>query len=92
MTTLRPRVLGELQRRNYSSETTHGYIHAIKEFAEYFGKSPEQLGGHEIRRFGERNPLGKRATLRNVRTVPCPDTVGPENAWQRDRHAFQVAV
>ena len=51
MTSLRQRVLDELQRRNYSSETTRGYIHAIKQFAEYFGKSPEQLGAGEIRQF-----------------------------------------
>ena len=51
MTPLRQRVLDELQRRNYSPATTRGYILAIKQFAEYFGKSPERLGGDEIRQF-----------------------------------------
>ena len=51
MTTLRQRVLDELQRRNYSPATTRGYILAIKQFADYFGKSPEHLGGAEIRQF-----------------------------------------
>jgi integrase/recombinase XerD len=51
VTPLRQRVLDELQRRNYSPATARGYILAIKQFAEYFGKSPEQLGGAEIRRF-----------------------------------------
>ena len=51
MTSLRQRVLDELQRRNYSPATTRGYILAIKQFAEYFGKSPERLGAEEIRRF-----------------------------------------
>ena len=51
MTSLRQRVLDELQRRNYSPETTRGYILAIKQFAEFFGKSPEQLGGQEIGQF-----------------------------------------
>src|SRR5436190_21349356 len=44
-------MLDELQRRNYSPATTRGYILAIKQFAEYFGKSPECLGREEIRRF-----------------------------------------
>ena len=51
MTSLRQRVLDELQRRNYSPATTRGCILAIKQFADYFGKSPERLGGDEIRQF-----------------------------------------
>jgi len=44
-------MLEELQRRNYTADTIRGYIHAVKEFAEYFGKSPEVLGGEEVREF-----------------------------------------
>ena len=51
MTRLRQRTLEELQRRNYSQETTRSYIHAVKQFAEYFGRSPQELGAEEIRRY-----------------------------------------
>ncbi|MGI9073707.1 MAG: hypothetical protein ACR2JB_20880 [Bryobacteraceae bacterium] len=33
MTPLRQRMLDELQRRNYTTDTIRGYIRAIKEFA-----------------------------------------------------------
>jgi integrase/recombinase XerD len=44
-------MLDELQRRNYTADTIRGYIHAVKEFAEYFGKSPELMGAEEVREF-----------------------------------------
>jgi len=41
-------MLDELQRRNDTPDTIRSYIHAIKDFAEYFGKSPELMGADEV--------------------------------------------
>jgi integrase/recombinase XerD len=51
VTQLRKRMLEELERPNYSQATTRSYTLAVKQFAEYFGQSPEKLGAEEIRRY-----------------------------------------
>ena len=51
MTRLRKLVLEELERRNYSQETTRAYVHAIKDFALYFKRPPDQLGPEHVREY-----------------------------------------
>jgi site-specific recombinase XerD len=43
--------LEELERRNYSQATVRAYIAAIRRFAAYFHRSPDQLGPMEIREY-----------------------------------------
>ncbi len=63
MTPLRERMLHELERRNYSPSTIRGYLGAVRQFAEHFHCSPEQLGAEHLRRY-------QRYLLREKRLEP----------------------
>ena len=51
MTRLRKIMLEELERRNYSQETIRAYVHAVKDFAAYFQRPPDQLGPEQVRQY-----------------------------------------
>ena len=51
MTHLRKQMLEELERRNYSKETIRAYVHAVKDFAAYFHRPPDQLGPEHVREY-----------------------------------------
>lgn len=51
MTRLRKLMLDELERRNYAKSTADAYVHALKEFAAYFRRPPDQLGPKQISDF-----------------------------------------
>jgi len=51
VTHLRKMMLEELQRRNYSVDTTRNYLRVVADFAKHFGKSPDKLGLNELRTY-----------------------------------------
>jgi integrase/recombinase XerD len=51
MTPLRQRMLDDMQVRNFSPHTQRIYLDRVAKFAQYFGKSPDQLGPEEIRAY-----------------------------------------
>lgn len=51
MTTLRQRMIEDMRRRNFSSETQRSYIHYMAEYAGYFQTPPDQLGPEAIREY-----------------------------------------
>jgi len=51
VTQLRKMMLEELQRRNYAQTTVEAYTLALRQFAEYFHRPPDQLGPEHVREF-----------------------------------------
>lgn len=49
MTSLRQRMLEDLQIRNYAPATMECYVRSVAEFAKHFNRPPDQLGPEEIR-------------------------------------------
>ena len=49
MTTLRRRMMEDMQLRNLSQHTQDAYVQQVSQFARHFNRSPELLGPEEIR-------------------------------------------
>ena len=51
MTALRQRMIEDMRLRNLSPHTIDAYVLAVRQFANHFGRSPEQLSGGEARQY-----------------------------------------
>ena len=51
MTSLRQRMIEDMQVRNFSPHTQSTYVLQVSLFARYFTKPPDQLGPEEIRSY-----------------------------------------
>jgi len=51
MTSLRKRMIEELQLRNCSAGTVNNYLNAVWRFTKHYGKSPDLLGPEDVRQY-----------------------------------------
>jgi len=51
MTPLRQRFIDDLRLRNYAARTIDSYVGQVAAFARHCGRSPEQLGGDDVRAY-----------------------------------------
>jgi site-specific recombinase XerD len=81
-------VLEELERRKHSQATARAYIFAIRQFAEYFHRSPDQLGPEHVRQFQVHLVHDRKLSPHSVQTRMCAlrflylKTL--RRAWRRD--------
>ena len=48
---LRRRMIEDMTVRNLSTTTQTSYIHNVKKFSQYFGRSPDRLGLEDVRAY-----------------------------------------
>jgi integrase/recombinase XerD len=51
MTVLRERMLADMQLRGLAEKTQEAYLRAVRQLAEYYGKSPDQINEEELRQY-----------------------------------------
>jgi integrase/recombinase XerD len=51
MSTLRKQMLADMQLKGLTSKTQNIYLREVRNYAKYFGKSPEELGEEELREY-----------------------------------------
>jgi integrase/recombinase XerD len=51
MTALRQRMIEDMQLRGLSANTQDAYVHAMKQLAQYYNRSPEEISQEELRQY-----------------------------------------
>jgi site-specific recombinase XerD len=70
MSPLRRRTIEDMTIRNLSPVTQRSYIHAVKKFSDYFGRSPDRLGIEEVRACQDHLP-GRGIAWATLNQVVC---------------------
>ena len=51
MTELRERMMGDLRLRNFADNSIRNYVLVVRKYAEFFGRSPDQLNAEHLRKY-----------------------------------------
>ena len=85
MTSLRQRMLEDMQVRNLSPLTQRSYVEHVSRFARHFGRSPARLGPEEIRAYQvyltNDKPLAPASIVVTVAALRFLDTVTLQQTW-----------
>ena len=81
MTSLRSRMIEDIQIRNLAVDTQQAYVQQVSLFARYFNKSPERLGPEQIRTY--QLHLTNEKKQRNCQPVPFSSPRRPSVSYTR---------
>ena len=89
MTPLRRRMLEDMQLRNFSTGTQRSYIHYVEGFANFYHRSPQDLGLDDIRNYQlhliEQRSLSPQSINCFVAAVRFLYTVTLEMPWTEEQ-------
>ena len=71
MTPLRQRMVEDMQLRGLSEKTQEAYVRAVRQLAEHYGKSPEQISEEELRQYFLYLKNGKQVSSSTLRIALC---------------------
>lgn len=84
MTNLRQRMIEDLQLRGLSERTQVAYVRAVRQLAEHYGKSPDQISEEELRQYFLYLKNEKQASRSTIRVALCGIKFFYEHTLRRD--------
>ena len=84
MTHLRQRMIEDMQLRGLSERTQGSYVRAVRQLAEYYGRSPDQLSEEELRQYFLYLKNEKQASRSTCTVALCGIKFLYEYTLQRD--------
>ena len=90
MTVLRERMLADMQLRGLAEKTQEAYLRAVRQLAEYYGKSPDQINEEELRQYFLYLKNEKKASRSACTIALCGLKFFFERTLQRDWVTFDL--
>jgi integrase/recombinase XerD len=90
VTTLRQRMIQDMQIRNLSPRTIESYVFHVARFAKHFGRSPEELGPEEIRQYQIHLVQEKKASWSYFNLAVCALRFLYRTTLARPWHVVQI--
>jgi len=90
MTPLRQRMLEDMQLRGLAPKTQEAYLRAVRQLAEYIGKSPDQIIEEELRDYFLYLKNEKKASRSACTIALCGIKFFFENTLKRQWHTFDL--